>query len=150
MTDIKDPVKYARLPAGTKVYCAEIDNPEARKLLKDMNAIGTTGKKSGFVEVDRLIDVEPKFMADTPEAPDKEWILIDDPTDENTAWLLDKADLNEAVIIYVEFPNRRWAEMVIALGGWELKELEKGKPMMLSVAGKQNSIKRGIIAESGE
>ncbi|EKO3875078.1 hypothetical protein [Vibrio cincinnatiensis] len=150
MTPIKDPVQYAKLPSGTKSYCAPIDDPEQRKLLKDMNAIGTTGKKSGFVQVDRLIDTEPKFIADDPEAPDKEWILVDDTGDENTAWLLEKAEKTEAVIIYIEFPNGRWAEMTIALGGWELKELEKGKPMMLAVAGKQNSIKRGIIGKDGE
>ncbi|KYN82211.1 hypothetical protein ATY36_13805 [Vibrio cidicii] len=147
MTATKDPSTYAKLPGGTRVLFGAVGaEVAALKLLKDANAIGVTGRTSGFVEADRLIDTERKYMADIPEGPDKEFLFLDDPSDPDLQDLLDKADANETVQIRIEFPNGRWANMNVVLGGWSHQELEKSKPMYLAVSGKQNSITRGVNA----
>lgn len=145
MTAIADPSTYAKLPAGTRVLFGGVDDETAAlKLLKDANAVGATGKTAGFVECDRLIDKERKYIADLPEGPDKEFAFLDDPNDTDLQALLDKADAYETVKIRIEYPNARWADMIITLGGWTHQELDKGKPMYLVVSGKQNGITRGI------
>ncbi|GAB1084994.1 MAG: hypothetical protein SStaTSB_29940 [Shewanella algae] len=150
MTTPAEPSTYAMLPAGTRVLFGAItDETAALKLLKDANAVGTTGKTSSFVEADRLIDKERKYIADLPEGPDKEFVFLDDPSDPDLQSLLDKADANETVKIRIEFPNKRWADMIVVLGGWTHQELDKSKPMYLVVSGKQNAITRGITAPAG-
>ncbi|ENG5980566.1 hypothetical protein ABUV06_001380 [Vibrio alginolyticus] len=145
MSTLKEPSTYAMLPAGTRVLFGGIeDEVGALKLLKDANAVGTTGKTSGFTEADRLIDTERKYIAEVPEGPNKEFAFLDDPSDADLQSLLDKAEANETVKIRIEFPNKRWAEMIVVLGGWSHQELDKSKPMYLVVNGKQNSITRGI------
>ena len=147
MTTPADPSTYAKLPAGTRVMFGAIsDDTAALKLLKDADAVGVTGKTAGFVECTRLIDTERKYMSDLPEGPDKEFVFLDDPSDADLQALLTKAEAGETVKIRIEFPNNRWADMIVALGGWSQQELDKSKPMYLVVAGKQNSINRGITA----
>ncbi len=144
---VAEPSTYARLPAGTRMlYGAIADETAALKLLKDANAVGVTGRTAGFVEADRLIDTERKYIADMPEGPDKEFVFLDDPTDSDLQAFLDQADTNATVKIRLEFPNGRWADMIVVLGGWSHQELDKGQPMYLVVNGKQNSIDRGYTA----
>ncbi|HCE2429427.1 TPA: hypothetical protein NGU10_001475 [Vibrio parahaemolyticus] len=144
---VADPSTYARLPSGTRMlYGAPADPTENLKLLKDANAIGVTGRTNGFVEADRLIDTERKYIADMPEGPDKEYVLLDDPTDSDLQGFLDQANANDTVKIRIEFPNGRWADSIVVLGGWSHQELDKGQPMYLVVNGKQNSIDRGYTA----
>lgn len=144
---VAEPSTYAKLPAGTRMlYGAIADETAALTLLKDANAVGVTGRTTGFVEAERLIDTERKYIADMPEGPDKEFVFLDDPTDADLQAFLDQADTNATVKIRLEFPNGRWAEMIVVLGGWSHQELDKGQPMYLVVNGKQNSIDRGYTA----
>ena len=144
---VAEPSTYAKLPAGTRMlYGAIADETAALTLLKDANAVGVTGRTTGFVEAERLIDTERKYIADMPEGPDKEFVFLDDPTDADLQAFLDQADNNATVKIRLEFPNGRWADMIVVLGGWSHQELDKGQPMYLVVNGKQNSIDRGYTA----
>lgn len=145
MTAIKDPSEYATLPAGTRVLFGPVDaETTALKLLKDADAIGATGESSAFIDSTRLIDTSKKYIADIAEGPEKEFVFLDDPSDEDLQALLVSAEAKQTVKIRIEFPNARWANMLVALSGWELRELDKGAPMKLLVKGKQNSIERGI------
>lgn len=147
MTVVKDPATYAKLPAGTRVLFGELsDATEALKLLKDADAVGVTGKTASFVECTRLIDDERKYISDLPEGPDKEFVFLDDPSDADLQAFLTKAEAGETIKMRIEFPNSRWAEMTIVLGGWSQQELDKSKPMYLVVNGKQNSLTRGITS----
>ena len=142
---VADPSTYVKLPAGTRVlWGAVTDLTAALKLLKDANAVGATGKNVGFVDATRLIDTEAKYVADLPDAPDKEFAFYDDPDDADLQGLLDAAEAKQTVKVRIEFPNRRWADMIIALGGWSQKELNKNEGMQLVVVGKQNGITRGV------
>jgi len=91
------------------------------------------------------IDI-PQNLRNTISDPDKEFVFLDDPNDTDLQALLTKAEAGETVKIRIEFPNARWADMIVALGGWSQQELDKSKPMYLVVAGKQNSIDRGVTA----
>ncbi|BBB29376.1 hypothetical protein [Neptunomonas japonica] len=143
---VADPSTYAKLPAGTRFLWGPLGTATADlKLLKDANAIGATGKKGGFVEADRLIDTEKKYIADMKDGEDKEFAFLDDPTDDDLTAFLAAADADQTVIVRIEFPNGRFADMNVALNGWSTQELDKGKPMMLVASGKQNAINRGMI-----
>lgn len=50
------------------------------------------GEKGTFLEVTRLIDKEPKYMADMGEGEDKTLVFIDDPSDTVQEALLSDAD----------------------------------------------------------
>ncbi|PSW53019.1 phage tail protein [Photobacterium leiognathi] len=144
---IPDPATYAKLPAGTRMLWGALDAETANlKLLKDADAVGVTGKSASFIECGRLIDTSKKYMADLPEGPDKEFVFLDDPSDADLLAFLAAAEAGETVKVRIEFPNKRWADMVIVLGGWSMQELDKGAPMKLVVNGKQNDIQRGITA----
>ncbi|MFH4454450.1 phage tail protein [Vibrio alginolyticus] len=144
---VADPSTYAMLPAGTRVlYGAPADLTESLVLLKDANRVGITGRTNGFTEAERLIDTERKYISDMPEGPDKEYAFLDDPTDADLQAFLDQADDGATVKIRIEYPNGRWADTIVVLGGWSHQELDKGKPMYLVVNGKQNSITRGYTA----
>lgn len=143
---IKDPATFAKLPDGTVVkYGAPAALFATFKALPNMTAVGETGKTGGFVHVPRLIDTEKKFIADTPEGPDKEFVLVDDPDDADQEAFVDMAKSRAAVQIYLEFPNGRWALQTVALAGAKLQALEPGKPMHMVVAGKQNAIQWGKL-----
>ncbi|WP_028471288.1 hypothetical protein [Neptunomonas japonica] len=143
---VADPSTYAKLPAGTRTLWGPLGTPTVDlKLLKDANAVGATGKKGGFVEADRLIDTEKKYIADMKDGEDKEFVFLDDPTDADLNAFLAAAEAEQTVIVRIEFPNGRFANMDVALNGWSTQELDKGKPMMLVVSGKQNAISRGMV-----
>ncbi|WP_136487874.1 phage tail protein [Vibrio sp. H11] len=147
MSEIKDPGTYAKLPAGTRVSWGQVSDETADlKLLKDADSVGVTGKTSGFVACTRLIDTETKSIADLPDGPEKELVFLDDPDDADLQAFLDAAENLQTVKVRIEFPNTRWADMILALGGWSHRELDKNQPMYLVVSGKQNGITRGKTA----
>lgn len=144
MSAVKDPSLYAKLPAGTRfLWGAPTAETAALKLLKDADAIGATGETAGFTDATRLIDTSKKSINDLPEGPEKEFVFLDDVEDTDLQSFLDAAQAKETVKVRIEYPNGRWAEMIIVLAGWEHRDLDKGQPMKLGVKGKQNSINRG-------
>lgn len=91
--EIKSPSEYAVLPAGTEVrYGQKGATITTAALLQSAMGIGATGKKGTFLEVTRLIDKEPKYMADMGEGEDKTLVFIDDPSDTVQEALLSDAD----------------------------------------------------------
>ena len=142
--NIKSPSEYASLPAGTRVsYGAVGATLATAKLLQSATAIGATGNKGTFIEVTRLIDTEPKYMADMGEGEDKTLVFIDDPTDTTQQALLDAATAKETVVFFMVFPNSRMAEIQLVLAGWSMQTVDtpKGKVLQLEVYGKQNKLK---------
>ncbi|OWF79251.1 phage tail protein [Yersinia kristensenii] len=140
---IKSPSEYAKIPAGTRVsYGPKGVVLSAAKLLQSAMAIGATGKKGAFVKVTRLIDKEPKYMADMGEGEDKTFVFIDDPSDENQTALLADAKLDKTVVFFMEFPNGRISEVEVVLAGWTLQSVDApdGKVLQVEVYGKQNSV----------
>jgi hypothetical protein len=146
---IKSPSEYATLPAGTRVSYGPIGATlTTAKLLQSAMAIGATGKKGTFMKVTRLIDTQPKYMADMGEGEDKTLVFIDDPDDESQAALLTSADAKETVVFFMHFPNKRVAEIQLVLSGWSLQAVDspEGKVLQVEVYGKQNSIKWSTAA----
>ena len=144
---IADPGTYMKLPSGTKVLWGAVEDLTADlKLLINADSVGSIGKIAGFVEATRLIDTEKKFIAEMPEGEDKEFIFFDNPADADLQALVTAADANQTVKIRVEFPNGRWADMIVVLSGWRQEEPNKGEPLKLAIVGKQNGITRGYTA----
>ncbi|MCB5311907.1 phage tail protein [Yersinia intermedia] len=146
MTDpvIKSPSEYAKIAAGTRVsYGPKGVLLTAAKLLQSAMAIGATGKKGTFIKLTRLIDTEPKYMADMGEGEDKTFVFIDDPDDANQTALLADAKSNKTVVFFMQFPNGRVAEVEIVLSGWSLQAVDspEGKVLQVEVYGKQNGVK---------
>lgn len=142
--DIKSPSEYASLPAGTRVsYGAVGATIDTAKLLQSAMGIGATGNKGTFLELTRLIDTEPKYMADMGEGEDKTLVFIDDPTDTTQEALLADATAKKTVVFFMQFPNRRLAEVQLVLAGWSMQTVDspKGKVLQLEVYGKQNKLK---------
>lgn len=149
--NIKSPSEYASLPAGTRVsYGAVGATLATAKLLQSATAIGATGNKGTFIEVTRLIDTEPKYMADMGEGEDKTLVFIDDPTDTTQEALLAAATAKETVVFFMEFPNSRMAEIQLVLAGWSMQTVDspKGKVLQLEVYGKQNKLKWTVAPEA--
>lgn len=141
---IKSPSEYATLPAGTEVrYGAVGGLIAASQLLQSAMGIGATGSKGTFINVTRLIDTQPKYMADMGEGEDKTLVFIDDPADTAQAALLTSADNKETKVFFMKFPNKRIAEIQLVLAGWSLQAVDTptGKVLQVEVYGKQNSIK---------
>lgn len=146
---IKSPSEYAKIPAGTRVSYGPIGATLATaKLLQSAMAIGATGKKGTFMKVTRLIDTQPKYMADMGEGEDKTLVFIDDPDDASQAALLTSSDAKETVVFFMQFPNKRVAEIQLVLSGWSLQSVDSpdGKVLQVEVYGKQNSIKWSTAA----
>lgn len=146
---IKSPSEYATLPAGTRVSCGAVGAAiAAAQLLQSAMGIGATGKKGTFMNVTRLIDVESKYMADMGEGEDKTLVFIDDPTDTAQTALLTSADAKETKVFFMQFPNKRIAEIQLVLAGWSLQAVDSpsGKVLQVEVYGKQNSIKWSTAA----
>lgn len=146
---IKAPSEYASLPAGTRVSYGAVGGLIAdAKLLQSAMGIGATGKKGTFINVTRLIDKEPKYMADMGEGEDKTLVFIDDPDDAAQASLLTSSDAKETKVFFIEFPNKRVAEIQLVLAGWSLQAVDSptGKVLQVEVYGKQNSIKWSVSA----
>ncbi|WP_017375456.1 hypothetical protein [Enterobacter oligotrophicus] len=151
-TVIKSPSEYAKLPAGTRVsYGSKGATITTAALLQSAMAIGAMGKKGTFMKVTRLIDTEPKYMADMGEGEDKTMVFIDDPDDTAQMALLTAADANETKVFFIEFPNKRIAEVELVLSGWSMQEVDQpdGKILQVEVYGKQNSIKWTKAATGG-
>lgn len=145
--EIKSPSEYATLPAGTRVSYGAVGGLLAdAKLLQSAMGIGATGKKGAFMNVTRLIDTEPKYMADMGEGEDKTLVFIDDPTDTAQSALLTSADGKETKVFFIEFPNKRIAEIQLVLAGWSLQAVDSpsGKVLQVEVYGKQNSVKWSV------
>ena len=145
--EIKSPSEYATLPAGTRVSYGAVGGLLAdAKLLQSAMGIGATGKKGPFMNVTRLIDTEPKYMADMGEGEDKTLVFIDDPEDTAQAALLTSADNKETKVIFIQFPNKRIAEVQLVLAGWSLQAVDSpsGKVLQVEVYGKQNSVKWSV------
>lgn len=146
---IKSPSEYAKIAAGTRVsYGAKGLSRSAAKLLQSAMAIGATGKKGTFMKVTRLIDTQPKYMADMGEGEDKTLVFIDDPDDEAQTALLSDADGKKTVIFFMEFPNKRVCEIEMVLAGWSLQSVDApdGKVLQVEVYGKQNSVIWSTVA----
>lgn len=142
--NIKSPSEYASLPAGTRVSYGAVGATQATaKLLQSAMGIGATGNKGTFLELTRLIDTEPKYMADMGEGEDKTLVFIDDPTDTTQEALLADATDKKTVVFFMAFPNGRLAEIQLALAGWSMQTVDspKGKVLQLEVYGKQNKLK---------
>lgn len=145
--EIKSPSEYATLPAGTRVSYGAVGGLLAdAKLLQSAMGIGATGKKGAFMNVTRLIDTEPKYMADMGEGEDKTLVFIDDPTDTAQSALLTSADGKETKVFFIQFPNKRIAEIQLVLAGWSLQAVDSpsGKVLQVEVYGKQNSVKWSV------
>ena len=75
--EIKSPSEYAVLPAGTEVrYGQKGATIATAALLQSAMGIGATGKKGTFLEVTRLIDTEPKYMADISPRRSRGFLLM--------------------------------------------------------------------------
>lgn len=138
---IKSPSEYASIPAGTRTYWGMKGTLKtAAKLLQSTMAIGAVGKKGTFMKVARLIDRDPKYMADMGEGEDKTLVFIADPTDANQQALLEAAEANKTVVFFFDFPNGRSAEMELVLSGWAQQAVDQpdGKVLQDEVYGKQN------------
>ncbi|USD68136.1 hypothetical protein [Vibrio sp. SCSIO 43136] len=146
MTDIPEPSTYCMLPGGTKFLFGAVDaEAAAMKQLKDAIAIGATGKQTNFTGCTRLLDKQEKSMAGLAPSPDKQFGFHDDVDDKDMQEFLDAAEAGETKKVRIEYPNKRYAEMIIVLGGWEHTEPDSNTPMGIVVYGKQNDIKRGKI-----
>lgn len=149
---IKSPSEYASLPAGTRVsYGPTGGTLAAAKLLQSAMAIGATGKKGTFMDVTRLIDTDRKYMSDMGEGEDKTLVFIDDPSDVAQMALLTSADNKETKLFYMQFPNKRIAEVELVLSGWSLQSVDSpsGKVLQVEVYGKQNGIKWSVAPADG-
>jgi hypothetical protein len=87
-------------------------------------------------------------MADMGEGEDKTLVFIDDPDDASQAALLTSSDAKETVVFFMQFPNKRVAEIQLVLSGWSLQSVDSpdGKVLQVEVYGKQNSIKWSTAA----
>lgn len=141
---IKNPSEFAKLPAGTRVsYGPKGTLLAAAKLLQNAMSIGATGQKGTFLKVTRLIDTSHKYMADMGEGEDKTFVFIDDPDDVNQNALYDDAKNKKTIVMFIQYPNRRVAEVELVLSDWSLQAVDSpdGKVLQAEVYGKQNSVK---------
>lgn len=142
--NIKSPSEYASLPAGTQVYWAiKGGSLETAKLLQSVVSIGSMGTKANYIETTRLIDKEPKYLADMKESEEKTFVFIDDPDDENQEALLNASEDNQTAVFYTIYPNRRMATQELVLAGFSMQAVDspKGKVLQVEVYGRQNSLK---------
>ncbi|HBY5490029.1 TPA: phage tail protein, partial [Klebsiella pneumoniae] len=76
--------------------------------------------------------------------------FIDDPANQDFADFLNAAENRETVQFYVELPNGRTANMILALSGWQMNEITApaSEVIQITVQGKQNNITWGTAAGS--
>lgn len=144
--------EYAVLPAGTVVKFGKPgDAVEQMKALVNCRAIGATGITGSFVDCTTLIDLNKQSVSDLPDGPEKTLVFIDDPENVDFAAFLTAADARETVQFYAQFPNKRTATMILALAGWEMNDVSApaSEVMQISVKGKQNNVKWGVVAVGG-
>ncbi|HDR2693169.1 TPA: phage tail protein [Enterobacter bugandensis] len=151
MADNKTSPEYAMLPAGTVVMWGAAGSDVATmKPLINCKALGATGQTGGFVDCTTLIDKSKQFISDLPEGPEKSLRFIDDPANQDFADFLNAAENRETVQFYVELPNGRTANMILALSGWQMNEITApaSEVIQITVQGKQNNITWGTAAGS--
>ena len=87
-------------------------------------------------------------MSDLPEGPEKSLGVIDDPENEDFTAFLNAAEQRKTVQFYIELPNKRTASMILALSGWQMSEITApvSEVIQITVQGKQNNIKWGVVA----
>ncbi|WP_320729415.1 phage tail protein [Enterobacter kobei] len=150
MSDKTSP-EYAMLPAGTVVMWGAAGSDVATmKPLINCKALGATGQTGSFVDCTTLIDTSKQFISDLPEGPEKSLGFIDDPANQDFADFLNAAENRETVQFYVELPNGRTANMILALSGWQMNEITApaSEVIQITVQGKQNNIVWGTAAGS--
>jgi len=148
MVDKTSP-EYAMLPAGTVVKWGAIGAEiAAMKPLVNCRALGATGQTGSFVDCTTLIDTSKQFISDLPEGPEKSLGFVDDPTNEDFTAFLNAAERREAVQFYIELPNKRTANMVLSLSGWQMNEITApaSEVIQITVNGKQNGLVWGTAA----
>ncbi|MGP0152179.1 phage tail protein [Pantoea ananatis] len=151
MADNKTSPEYAMLPAGTVVmWGAAGAAVSAMKPLINCKALGATGQTGGFVDCTTLIDKSKQFISDLPEGPEKSLGFVDDPSNTDFAAFLNAAQNRQTVQFYVELPNGRTANMVLALSGWQMNEITApaSEVIQITVQGKQNNIQWGVASGS--
>ena len=151
MADKTSP-EYAMLPAGTVVKWGPSGAAvSAMKPLINCKALGATGQTGSFVDCTTLIDKSKQFISDLPEGPEKSLGFIDDPANTDFADFLNAAQNRQTVQFYVELPNGRTANMVLALSGWQMNDIAApaNEVIQITVQGKQNKITWGTVAVSG-
>ena len=153
MTDKKTSPEYAKLPAGTVVkYGKPGDAVAVMKPLINCKALGATGQSGSFVDVTTLIDMSKQFISDLPEGPEKSLGFIDDPENEDFAAFLNAAEKRETVQFYFELPNKRTANMLLSLSGWEMNDVSApaNEAIQITVKGKQNNLEWGVAGAAGD
>jgi hypothetical protein len=151
MAGEKSSPEYAMLPAGTIVkFGPSGSEVSAMKPLINCKALGATGQTGSFVDCTTLIDLNKQFISDLPEGPEKSLGFIDDPNNQDFADFLNAALNRETVQFYVELPNGRTANMILALSGWQMNEITApaSEVIQITVQGKQNNITWGTAATS--
>lgn len=151
MADNKTSPEYAMLPAGTVVLWGEAgDDISAMKPLINCKALGATGQTGSFVDCTTLIDKSKQFISDLPEGPEKSLGFIDDPANQDFTDFLNAAELRKTVQFYVELPNGRTANMLLALSGWQMNEITApaSEVIQITVQGKQNNLTWGVAPTS--
>ncbi|EJO2709727.1 phage tail protein [Salmonella enterica] len=139
--------EYAKIPAGSIVKWGNTDDTAAKlKPLPNCRGVGAMGNQGGFVDCTTLADTQKQYISDLPDGPEKTLLFIDNPGDENFTALLNAAEQRETIQFYVELPNGRTSTSVIALAGWQMKEVAApaSEVIMIEVKGRQNAIKWGV------
>lgn len=150
MVDKTSP-EYAMLPAGTVVKWGALGSDvSTMKDLINCKALGATGQTGSFVDCTTLIDKSKQSISDLPEGPEKSLGFIDDPSNPDFADFLNAAENRETVMFYIELPNGRTANMILALSGWQLNEITApaSEVIQITVQSKQNNIVWGTSATS--
>ncbi len=75
---------------------------------------------------------------------------MDDPSNTDFAAFLNAAQNRQTVQFYIELPNGRTANMVLALSGWQMNEITApaSEVIQITVQGKQNNIQWGVASGS--
>lgn len=142
---------YAKIPAGTIVKWGELSDTVAKlKPLPNCRSIGAMGEQGGFTDCTTLKDTQKQYISDLPDGAEKNLLFIDHPEDVNFANLLNAAEQRKTIQLYVELPNKRTSLSVIALAGWQMKEIAApaSEAIMIEIKGRQNAITWGTTATS--
>ncbi|GAL18530.1 phage protein [Vibrio maritimus] len=130
--------KFAALPVGT-VFQYSSDGT-TYTTLPNIRTIGTVGETGTFVDVTPLGDTKTRALAGLSEQPEITYGFLDafDETDWTT--FLTAAQNKTAMKIRIWFPNKRQADLDVALNGYQLSEPSNDSPIEVTVAARQNTI----------
>ncbi|MGG5928213.1 phage tail protein [Salmonella enterica] len=140
---------YAKIPAGSIVKWGELNDTAIKfRPLPNCRGVGAMGNQGGFVDCTTLADTQKQYISDLPDGPEKTLLFIDHPGDESFTALLNAAEQRKTIQFYVELPNGRTSTSVIALAGWQMKEVAApaSEVIMIEVKGRQNAIVWGVVA----